>query len=152
MALALLLGGCGAGVQAAPDQDPDLRPAATTPYLQQLEPPPAPAPPDLDALDAALLAEAGARAAEGAALFAQYCVACHGEHGEGHVGPPLGDAAWLHGGRPAEVLRSIALGHPQKGMPGWAPVVGEDAVRSLAVHVVRGLAAPGAPAAPAPLH
>src|ERR1017187_2157767 len=36
--------------------------------------------------------------AKGAAIFKANCITCHGQHGEGIVGPNLTDEYWLHGG------------------------------------------------------
>lgn len=55
----------------------------------------------------------------GKALFAQNCVACHGQNGEGVVGPNLTDEYWLHGGSVKDVFKVIKYGVPEKGMIAW---------------------------------
>jgi cytochrome c oxidase cbb3-type subunit III len=55
----------------------------------------------------------------GAAIFKQNCVACHGEKGEGKIGPNLTDDYWLHGGTPKDIFHVIAEGIPDKGMIAW---------------------------------
>lgn len=57
--------------------------------------------------------------AEGKNLYIKYCLACHGEYGEGKVGPNLTDEYWLHGGTIANIFHTIAEGVPQKGMISW---------------------------------
>ena len=65
-------------------------------------------------------------AALGAADFAAICAACHGQNGEGVIGPNLTDAYWIHGAEPGEVWTAIAEGFPQKGMPPMADQLGEQ--------------------------
>ncbi len=67
--------------------------------------------------------------------FKQQCSACHGEHGEGKIGPNLTDSTWIHGPRPTDVYTVISGGVLQKGMPAWRPVLGEERVRALAAYV-----------------
>lgn len=62
-------------------------------------------------------AENAALAEAGAAHFAAICAACHGDQGQGVIGPNLTDAYWIHGASPSEVWTSIAEGFPTKGMP-----------------------------------
>ncbi len=81
------------------------------------------------------------------ATFKQQCSACHGENGEGKIGPNLTDAVWIHGPKPTEVYAVIGSGVLQKGMPAWKPVLGEERVRALAAYVqtLRGKNLPGRP-------
>ncbi|MDB5104901.1 MAG: Cytochrome c oxidase subunit CcoP [Fibrobacteres bacterium] len=72
----------------------------------------------------------------GEAVFKSNCVACHGEKGQGVVGPNLTDAYWLHGGSPQAVLASVTGGYPDKGMPAWKPVLGAEKVRQAAAFVL----------------
>ena len=55
----------------------------------------------------------------GGALFKNVCSPCHGEHGEGAVGPNLTDEYWLHGGKVKEIFKTIKYGVPDKGMVAW---------------------------------
>lgn len=55
----------------------------------------------------------------GKAVFTQNCVACHGQNGEGGVGPNLTDEYWLHGGKINNVFKTIKYGVPDKGMVSW---------------------------------
>ncbi len=55
----------------------------------------------------------------GKALFLQSCVACHGQQGQGGVGPNLTDEYWLHGGSLKAVFHTINEGVPEKGMMSW---------------------------------
>ena len=55
----------------------------------------------------------------GAAVFQTNCVACHGDNGQGVVGPNLTDEYWLHGGKINNVFKTIKYGIPEKGMISW---------------------------------
>lgn len=72
----------------------------------------------------------------GEALFKSNCVACHGEQGQGGVGPNLVDKYWLHGNKPEQILHSINVGWLEKGMPGWGPNLGTQKVHWLASYVM----------------
>lgn len=57
------------------------------------------------------------------------CFTCHGNAGEGLVGPNLSDDYWLHGCSAEEVAKSITEGFPDKGMVAYgsgAPMSNED--------------------------
>ena len=55
----------------------------------------------------------------GKAVFSTNCVACHGDKGQGTVGPNLTDEYWLHGGEVGSVFKTIKYGVPDKGMISW---------------------------------
>ncbi|TCC90621.1 c-type cytochrome [Pedobacter frigiditerrae] len=57
--------------------------------------------------------------ANGKAVFLANCVACHGEKGQGIVGPNLADEYWLHGGSVNDVFKTVKYGVPAKGMASW---------------------------------
>ncbi|MFM6976712.1 MAG: cbb3-type cytochrome c oxidase N-terminal domain-containing protein [Sphingobacteriaceae bacterium] len=61
----------------------------------------------------------GGSLSSGAALFKQNCVACHGDKGQGIVGPNLTDKFWIHGGKINNVFKTIKYGVPEKGMISW---------------------------------
>lgn len=56
---------------------------------------------------------------EGAEIYKTNCVACHGEKGQGGVGPNLTDHFWLHGGKINALFHTITNGVPEKGMIAW---------------------------------
>ncbi|GAA4389953.1 cbb3-type cytochrome c oxidase N-terminal domain-containing protein [Hymenobacter koreensis] len=55
----------------------------------------------------------------GKTLFVQNCAACHGQAGEGKVGPNLTDEYWLHGGEVNKVYKTVKFGVTNKGMVAW---------------------------------
>ncbi|MFN4082363.1 MAG: cbb3-type cytochrome c oxidase N-terminal domain-containing protein [Bacteroidia bacterium] len=56
---------------------------------------------------------------EGKKVYMQNCKVCHGEFGEGLVGPNLTDDYWLHGNTINDIFKTIKYGVPQKGMVAW---------------------------------
>jgi cytochrome c oxidase cbb3-type subunit 3 len=69
-------------------------------------------------------------------VFMSTCVSCHGPNGEGLVGPNLTDAYWLHGNKPADIIRDVTEGFIEKGMPPWGPVLGDEKVRKVTAYVL----------------
>ena len=55
----------------------------------------------------------------GEGIFKQNCAACHGDKGQGVVGPNLTDDFWLHGSNIKAVFKTIKYGVAAKGMPTW---------------------------------
>jgi cytochrome c oxidase cbb3-type subunit III len=56
---------------------------------------------------------------EGARIYKENCVACHGDHGEGKIGPNFCDDYWMHGGSVQDVFKSVKYGWTDKGMKAW---------------------------------
>ncbi|MBK7665952.1 MAG: c-type cytochrome [Sphingobacteriaceae bacterium] len=52
-------------------------------------------------------------------LFVTSCAACHGQLGEGGVGPNLTDDYWVHGGSIVDIFKTVKYGWPDKGMKAW---------------------------------
>lgn len=52
-------------------------------------------------------------------LFISTCAACHGQLGEGGVGPNLTDDYWVHGGSVVDIFKTVKYGWPDKGMKSW---------------------------------
>lgn len=57
---------------------------------------------------------------DGQTIFTSLCAACHGQKGEGGVGPNMTDDHWIHGGGIKNVFKTIKYGVPEKGMIAWA--------------------------------
>lgn len=86
-------------------------------------------------VDLAALAADPAALEAGKVTFQTYCIACHGEHGEGKIGPNLTDTVWIHGGEPADVVKTVSGGVLEKGMPAWGPVLGPEGVQKVVVYL-----------------
>lgn len=87
--------------------------------------------------------------ATGKAVYDKNCVACHGPDGGGLVGPNLTDDHFIHGPKPADLLKVIREGVPAKGMLAWEKTLGPDELVGVAayVHSLRGTT-PANPKAP----
>jgi len=80
------------------------------------------------------------------AIFALRCTPCHGEHGQGVIGPNLTDAYWLHGQDTLlDIFNTVSEGVAAKGMPAWKMQLSPLQVRELAAYVgtIRGQNLPG---------
>jgi cytochrome c oxidase cbb3-type subunit 3 len=73
--------------------------------------------------------------ASGAETYASMCLPCHGDKGQGGVGPNLTDGFWIVPPTLADVEHIIANGKLDMGMPAWEPVVGPDKVKHLVIYV-----------------
>lgn len=78
-----------------------------------------------------------AAAEKGKEVFAENCVACHGEGGVGNQelgAPNLTDAIWLYGGDQATITASIYQGRGG-GMPAWIDRLDQVTVKQLTLFV-----------------
>jgi cytochrome c oxidase cbb3-type subunit 3 len=72
----------------------------------------------------------------GQAIFTANCTACHGEDMKGKIGPNLLDSIWIHGGKPADIVKTITEGVPAKGMLTWGPILGPEKINQVAAYVI----------------
>ena len=61
--------------------------------------------------------------AGGKKVYEQQCAVCHGNAGEGNVGPNFSDEYWIHGGTINDVFRTVSEGVPAKGMASWKEIL-----------------------------
>lgn len=67
----------------------------------------------------------------GKTIYIDNCKACHGQLGEGGVGPNLTDDYWLHGGSIKDIFKSIKYGIPAKGMKAWQAELSPSQIRQV---------------------
>jgi cytochrome c oxidase cbb3-type subunit 3 len=82
-----------------------------------------------------LLKDAGSLDA-GQKTFMANCVPCHGQHGEGTVGPNLTDDNWIHGGGIKNIFHTIKVGVPEKGMITWSTLLSPKQIQEVASYVI----------------
>ncbi|GAB4132623.1 MAG: hypothetical protein OHK0045_24530 [Raineya sp.] len=83
--------------------------------------------------------------ATGADLYKANCANCHGQKGEGLVGPNLTDEYWLYGGKINDVFKTIKYG-TNKGMPAWQKQLNPLQIQQVAsfIHTLKGSNPPNA--------
>ena len=82
--------------------------------------------------DESTLAEAGR-------TYMQYCSACHGNEGQGGVGPNLTDNYWIHGGSVQDIFSIIKYGVPEKGMIAWQGQLSPEQMQGLSSYILESL-------------
>jgi cytochrome c oxidase cbb3-type subunit 3 len=72
----------------------------------------------------------------GKAVYDANCVACHGDKGQGTVGPNLSDEYWLHGGKITNVFKTIKYGVPEKGMISWEKTLSPKQISEVSNYIM----------------
>ena len=78
-----------------------------------------------------------AAAERGKTIFAEQCVACHGEDAKGNQelgSPNLTDAIWLYGSDKAAIVKTIETGRGGV-MPAWSARLDENTIKKLTLYV-----------------
>jgi cytochrome c oxidase cbb3-type subunit 3 len=88
----------------------------------------------VDETSVVMLSDAAALS-EGAAIFKQHCVVCHGQGGEGLVGPNLTDVNWIHGGNIKDLFKTIKYGVSGKGMKSWQQELSPQMMAKVASYI-----------------
>ncbi len=71
----------------------------------------------------------------GKMIFLSNCSICHGEKGQGNIGPNLTDDYWIHGGQYPQVFKTIFNGVLEKSMPAWKKSLKAEDIRKVASYV-----------------
>lgn len=69
-------------------------------------------------------------------IFTKNCVACHGQGGEGTVGPNLTDEFWIHGGGIKNVFNTVTNGVPAKGMIAWKSQLSPKQIQEVSSYIL----------------
>jgi len=75
-----------------------------------------------------------AHIAAGMATFKQLCSVCHGQKGEGLVGPNLTDEFWIYGGGIKDIFKTVKYG-TNKGMQNWKDNLSPDKIAQVANYI-----------------
>ena len=89
----------------------------------------------VDESNVELLTESS-RIEAGKSIYLQNCAACHGQGGEGGVGPNLVDDYWMYGGSLSDVFKSIKYGIPAKGMIAWQNQLGAAQLQEVSSFIM----------------
>lgn len=94
------------------------------------------------------LASASDRIQVGKGVFESRCASCHGQQGQGIIGPNLTDDHWIHGGSLKEIKAVIETGVLAKGMLAWKGVLSDDEILAVMsyIHSLKGSNPPNAKA------
>jgi mono/diheme cytochrome c family protein len=74
--------------------------------------------------------------AAGKNIFTINCSTCHGQAGEGGIGPNMTDNYWLHGGGINNIIATIEKGVPAKGMIPWRGVLKPEQILQVASYLL----------------
>ena len=72
----------------------------------------------------------------GKTIYETNCAVCHGQLGEGGVGPNFADPYWLHGGDIKDLFRTIKYGVPEKGMTAWKSILKPADIQKVASYIL----------------
>ncbi|MFU8807284.1 MAG: cbb3-type cytochrome c oxidase N-terminal domain-containing protein [Bradymonadaceae bacterium] len=91
---------------------------------------------------------------KGSQAYAMSCAPCHGNQGQGLIGPNLTDNHYIHGGSLMEIYRVIYDGVPAKGMPAWGAVLSSEDNIAMTIFLdsIRGTEPPNPKAPEGKLH
>jgi mono/diheme cytochrome c family protein len=82
-----------------------------------------------------LAADKAEQVSRGQQLFAQNCAACHGNNGEGDIGPALNSKKFLASTEDGRISSLISSGVPGTAMPSWSQAYGgpltDEQIREL---------------------
>lgn len=81
------------------------------------------------------LASDSSTLSSGKAVFTARCAACHGQQGEGIVGPNLTDNFWIHGGKIKDIHTVIEKGVIEKGMLAWKGQIPQSEIDAVTAYV-----------------
>jgi len=68
-------------------------------------------------------------------VFVANCAACHGQEGQGGVGPNMTDKYWIHGGSTKSIYKTIKNGVPEKGMIAWSSQMQPATILKVASYI-----------------
>lgn len=75
--------------------------------------------------------EIEALALEGGQIFGDLCAQCHGDRGEGLIGPSLAAQGFQQSNSDEQIYQTINEGHPATAMIGWGEVLTADQIQEL---------------------
>lgn len=90
---------------------------------------------NFDENQVAMLTDAGLISA-GKGIYDGNCASCHGNVGQGGVGPNLTDEFWIHGGGIQNIYNTIKNGVTEKGMIAWKSQLSPTAMQKVSSYIM----------------
>lgn len=72
----------------------------------------------------------------GNAIYQKNCASCHRVDGGGGIGPNFADDFWIHGAGMNNMVHTIKVGVPAKGMIAWQPTLTEQEILQVASFIL----------------
>lgn len=72
----------------------------------------------------------------GETIYTTNCAVCHGQGGEGGIGPNFADKYWIHGGHINDVYKTIKNGVPAKGMISWKSQLRPSDIQNVSSYIL----------------
>ncbi len=72
----------------------------------------------------------------GKSIFNSNCTSCHGNNGEGKIGPNLTDNYWKHGGTVNDLFKTVKLGVSGTGMKAWKSDLGAMEIAQVSSYIL----------------
>ncbi len=92
--------------------------------------------PEVSESELVALLQEPAELTSGEEIFLDKCALCHGEFGEGLIGPNLIDNYWIHGtGKISDIAITIRSGIPDKGMAAWQDRIPGENILQIAAYI-----------------
>lgn len=72
----------------------------------------------------------------GETIYMTNCAVCHGQNGEGGIGPNFADKYWIHGGHINDLYKTIKNGVPAKGMISWKSQLRPTDIQNVSSYIL----------------
>ena len=72
--------------------------------------------------------------ANGKATFDGMCITCHGDKGQGNIGPNLTDEYWIYGGSIKNIFKTVTTGTPN-GMQSWKSQLSPKTIQEVGSYI-----------------
>jgi len=106
----------------------DARMQQITPAVEEV--------PEVSESELVALLEEPSKLTSGKEIFLDKCALCHGDNGEGFIGPNLIDNYWIHGkGKISDIANTIRSGVPDEGMAAWKDEIPEENILQIAAYI-----------------
>lgn len=73
---------------------------------------------------------------EGKNIYNNNCMVCHGDKGQGIIGPNLTDEFWIHGGGVSNIFKTIKYGVLDKGMVSWEKTLSPKQISAVTNYIM----------------